>query len=60
MVREPVKFNIVLGANSDEENLTKAKVIYNKLKARFILQEIEKYPEEMQKEIIEHMCKDTA
>ncbi len=53
-------YNIVLGANSDEENLNKAKVIYNKLKARFILQEIEKYPEEVRQEIIERMCKSTA
>ncbi|MDO4299840.1 MAG: hypothetical protein Q4D26_00385 [Clostridia bacterium] len=60
MAKEPVKYNIVLGANSDEENLAKAKVIFNKLKAGFILKEIEKYPKEIQKEIIEYMCKNTA
>lgn len=54
MAREPI--NIVFGANSDYENLSKAKDIYNNLKALFILQAIEKYPEAMQKEIIEHMC----
>lgn len=60
MARESVKYNIVLGANSDAENLAKAKTIYNKFKAKFILRELEKYPEEMQKEIIERMCEDTA
>ncbi len=57
VAKEAVKYNIVLGTNSDEDNLAKARVIYNKLKAKLILREIEKYPKEMQKEIIEHMCK---
>lgn len=60
MARKQVKYDIVLGANSDAENLAKAKIIYNRFKAKFILRELEKYPEEMQKEIIERMCKDTA
>lgn len=60
MARKQVKYDIVLGANSDAENLAKAKIIYNRFKAKFILREIEKYPEEMQKEIIERMCNNTA
>ncbi len=59
MAGKNVKYNIVYGINSDEENLAKAKVIYNGLKARFILRELEKYPEEIQREIIEYMCKNT-
>lgn len=57
--RKSEPFDIRLGANSDPENLAKLSKIYNNFKAKLILKEIEKYPEDVQKEILAHFD-DTA
>lgn len=46
------------GANSDPENLAKLSCIYNKLKARMILKELEGYPDDVAEEVIKRLCKD--
>ena len=53
---EPYKF--ILGANSDPENLAKLAKVYNRLKARLILKELENDPEAVQEEVLKRI--DTA
>lgn len=52
---EKPKYKIVLGANSDNENLEKLSEIFNKFQARFIVEEIKKYPEAVQEQLFDSM-----
>lgn len=51
---------IKLGANSDPENLAKLSCIYNRLKARLILKDLEDYPENIREEVLKRLCENTA
>lgn len=57
--RQTEPYNIVLGANSDPENLAKLSKVYCMFKAKMILRDLEEYPEEIRAEVLKRMS-DTA
>ncbi len=56
--RSDEHYNIKLGENSEPDNIAKLSQIYNKLKAKMILKELEGCSEDIRKEVLNKLYTD--